>query len=261
MQVFKRPGIYRRRIQIATGPGVAWALLEDDPHCYRVTIEHDGECVIAARCDVIRKPWDLCGQASDNLARLTGMRLSGDALAARGFTDAAQQCTHMFDAASLAIAHAARGIERRRYDISVECFAVAAPRRVQLSIDDELALDAVIEDHVFVAPEHLRGVPAKGLYEWARQRDMAVDESEAIWILRRAIYISSNRLGILDEHEFAIEVSPGMGACFVYQPGVADRARRVTGSTSDFSDGTADMLQWVAVKATASEFPAPSAEK
>jgi hypothetical protein len=246
VETFARPGIYRRRIQVATEPGKAYALLEDDPHCYRAVIEHDGVRVTAARGDALRTPWDLCANARGNLQRLVGMPLRGDALAAREFTDASQQCTHLFDAASLAIAHAARGVAKRRYDISVECLNTE-PRHVQMHIDDQPFFSGAFENYVFVEPEQLWGVPTRKLYEWALQHESDVDRQEAMWVLRRAIYIASNRLGNLDENRFAIEVSPGMGACYVYQPGVADKARRMQGSTRDFSESTAAMLQWSAV--------------
>lgn len=260
MTQFKRPGIYRRRIQTVTGPGFAWALIEDDPHCYRVGVVHDGARVLSVGCDPIRVPWNLCATAKDNLMRLAGMPLSGDALDARHFTPAAQQCTHMFDTASIAIAHAARGIERRRYDVSVECYAINGPSHIEMRIDDDPYLATTIENEAFIKPEDWKGVTTRNLYEWARQRSVDIDYLEAMWILRRAIHISNNRIVNLDENEFAIEVSPGMGACFVYQPGVADRARRVINSTLDFTDNTSEMLGWASVAGIPDTPTAPSTE-
>jgi len=43
LEHYQRPGIYRRRIRIATSPGQARADLEDDPHRYGVIVRHDGE--------------------------------------------------------------------------------------------------------------------------------------------------------------------------------------------------------------------------
>lgn len=243
-----RPGIYRRRIQICTEPGRAYALLEDDPHCYQVTVSHDGHHVESVVGDAIRTPWETCAAARHNLTRLVGMPLDHNALRARDFTDPGQQCTHMFDAAALAIAHAARGIESRRYDINVECWSFEGKRSVQMSIDGKLTFDGVIDNEIFVDPEHLRGISTRSVYQWATQNLTDADALEAIWVLRRAIYISNNRQADLDAYQYAIEVSPGYGACYVYQPGVAEAAARVQGSTKDFTEHTEQMLGWERVK-------------
>jgi len=255
MATFHRPGIYRRRLQISTEPGRAIALLEDDPHCYRVTVDHDGEHITAVRADTIRIPWSACQQASHQLDQLIGLPLERTATGARALTNPSQQCTHMLDTAVLAIAHAARGIQQRRYDISVECFDIGVPQRVELQVDGitvfEGAIISVIENlssHVeFVDPADMRGVTAKGLYQWAQSRYTEDDQLELMWILRRALYISGSRTHDLDDMTFAIETNPGFGACYVFQPSIAESARRVTGMTRDLTD-PALLAGWEAVR-------------
>lgn len=255
MTTFTRPGIYRRRLQITAEPGRAIALLEDDPHCYRVTVDHDGEHITAVRADTIRIPWTACRQASHQLDRLVGLPLGGSAPDVRRLTDSSQQCTHMLDTAMLAIAHAARGIQQRRYDVSVECFDTEVPQRVELQVDGitafEGAIVSVIEDVYsrveFIEPADMRGVTAKGLYHWAQARFSDEDQLELMWILRRALYISGSRTHDLDDMTFAIETNPGFGACYVYQPGIAESARRVPGMTRDLTD-PASLAGWEAVR-------------
>lgn len=247
MATFRRPGIYRRRIQISAEAGRAIALLEDDPHCYRVTVDHDGECVTGVRADTIRVPWTACRQASHQLDRLVGLPLERTATGARNLTDPSQQCTHMLDTAVLAIAHAARGITQRRYDINVECFDTDVPQRVQLQIDGVTAFEGVILRMQFLEPADLRGIDAKGLYKWAQARCSGDDQLELMWILRRALYISGSRTQNLDDMTFAIETNPGFGACWVYQPGIAEGARRAYGMTRDFTD-PASLAGWEAVR-------------
>jgi hypothetical protein len=255
MATFHRPGIYRRRLQITTEPGRAIALLEDDPHCYRVTIDHDGEHITAAHADTIRIPWTACRQASHQLDRLVGLPLDGSAPGVRQLTDSSQQCTHMLDTAVLAIAHAARGIAQRRYDVSVECFDMDAPQRVQVLVDGAIAFEGAVamairdtRSHIeFVAPDDMRGVSVKGLYAWAQTRFSDEDRREMMWVLRRALYVSGSRTHDLDERTFAVELNPGFGACYVYQPGIAENARRVPGMTRDLTD-PANLAGWEAVR-------------
>lgn len=255
MATFHRPGIYRRRLQITTEPGRAIALLEDDPHCYRVTVDHDGESITAVHADTIRIPWTACRQASHQLDRLIGLPLERTATDMRELTDPSQQCTHMLDTAVLAIAHVARGIAQRRYDISVECFDMDVPQRVELQIDGVVAFEGAVvtafkdmSSHMeFVEPESMRGVSAKALYKWAQSRFTDDDQLETMWILRRALYISGSRTHDLDDMTFAMDTNPGFGACYVYQPGIAENARRVTGMTRDLTD-PAKLAGWEAVR-------------
>jgi hypothetical protein len=255
MATFQCPGIYRRRLQITTEPGRAFALLEDDPHCYRVTVDHDGERITAVHADTIRIPWSACRKASHQLDQLIGLPLERTATGARELTDPSQQCTHMLDTAVLAIAHAARGIQQRRYDISVECFDTDVPQRVELQVDGitvfEGAIISVIENlrsHAeFLEPADMRGISAKRLYQWAQTRFTDEDQLELMWVLRRALYISGSRTQDLDDKTFAIETNPGFGACYVYQPGIAESARRVPGMTRDLTD-PANLAGWEAVR-------------
>jgi hypothetical protein len=255
MPAFKRPGTYRRRLQVTTGPGIAVAMLEDDPHCYRVSIEHDGQCVTAIRADTIRVPWTTCRRAALQLDQLVGLPLQHSAPGVRELTDPSQQCTHMLDTAVLAIAHAARGIARRRYDVSVEAFDTETPQQVQVAVDGATvfsgAFHTAVHDMIshieFVEPAEMRGVTAKGLYQWAQGHYTDEDQLELMWVLRRGVYISGSRTQDLDELQFAIETNPGFGACYVFQPGIAEVAARVPGTTRDFSDPSR-LQGWEAVR-------------
>src|SRR6266511_3842032 len=103
---FERPGIYRRRIRIRTAAGIARADLEDDPHRYAVIVRHDGERVSAIEGRTVRTPWTSCREATSVLDRLVGIPLSPNPLAVYASTNGREQCTHLFDLAGLAIAHA-----------------------------------------------------------------------------------------------------------------------------------------------------------
>src|SRR5690242_17941726 len=111
---------YRRRLLLsAPAPGVVVSDLEDDFHHFTVTLEHDGERVVSVECSSGRWPWSTCPSAAESLRALAGMPLSRRFTAAGRWTDPKQNCTHQFDAACLAITHAAWGRTERRYDVEV----------------------------------------------------------------------------------------------------------------------------------------------
>ncbi|MFP5306390.1 MAG: DUF2889 domain-containing protein, partial [Gammaproteobacteria bacterium] len=77
--------------------------VEDDYHCMRVTVRHDGMAATAVEGEVLRAPWTTCPGAAEQLRQT----FSGVALrdfAARGEKQA--NCTHLHDLATLAAAHA-----------------------------------------------------------------------------------------------------------------------------------------------------------
>lgn len=240
-----RPGIYRRRIRIVADHGAARADLEDDPHRYGVAIRHDGSVVTAIEAHAIRTPWSLCPSAADNLQRLVGMPLSLDPLAVYRHTGADEQCTHMFDMAGCAIAHAARGIVRRQYDIAVPVPAAPGPCVVTLARDGVPVLVWAIEGLRILAPDPFGGRDLRTFMGWVRREIIDADSYDAIVLLRRAVWIAGSRHSDLDAlpHAAAIpQVDLLMGACYVYRPGFAEQAQRRVGTTRDFTAGPGPML-------------------
>lgn len=115
-------GIYRRRIQSVSKDNTIQVLLEDDPHCYHVTLEIENRLVRDASSKSIRTPWNLCPAAGRSLTALIGMEVSANLDHLQKQVDRSQQCTHMLDAALLGMSHAARDITSRQYDIRIESF-------------------------------------------------------------------------------------------------------------------------------------------
>jgi hypothetical protein len=70
-----------------------------------------------------------------------------------------------------------------------------------------------------------------GFAKWA-QESLSPDEAEAALVLRRCVVISVGRTIDLDAQLTAVP----RGRCYSEQPRRAPRARRVRGSTQDFSD-------------------------
>src|SRR3546814_19790750 len=79
-------------------------LVEDDYHCMRVTLHHDGMIATRIEPELLRAPWTPCPGASAQLVEtFTGVALAD--FPARG--DKPINCTHLNDLALLAEVHAA----------------------------------------------------------------------------------------------------------------------------------------------------------
>jgi hypothetical protein len=239
---YARPGLYRRRIRIRTGYREALADLEDDPHRYGVVVRHDGECVTAVEGRALRTPWDLCRESVRMLARLEGMPLSPDPQEVFRRTDGRAQCTHLFDLAGLAVAHAARGTPAREYDIEVPCISPGDTRLARLRVDGIELLAWRLLGTAILAPASFAGQDLRTMMPWVKARFIDRDLLEAVMVLRRGVFISGNRLFDLDRLARADETGHVSGACYVYQPGVAERAVRVVGATVDFSGAPERLL-------------------
>jgi hypothetical protein len=229
-----RPGLYRRSILIRGGEGEVLADLEDDPHRYGVRLRHDGAKVTAIEGLALRTPWQLCGGSVAMLQRLVGMTLSPRPQAVYRHTEGAQQCTHLFDLAGLAIAHAARGTSLRRYDMTVDCPGDDEVQEAVLQRDGVEVLRWKFKRPVVLAPERFAGMSFKRVLVLAESRSMDIDEHEAIIVLHRASFTSVARYFDLDRIKVAAEI-PLKDACYVYQPGRAEVAARMVGSTRDFN--------------------------
>src|SRR4051812_30672376 len=103
-------GVYRRRITLdAPAPGQVTAELEDDFHHFRVLLGHDGSVVTAVAGEAVRFPWTTCPSAASQLRGLVGTPLPTTASAIAAVLPARENCTHLYDLAGLALAHAGTG--------------------------------------------------------------------------------------------------------------------------------------------------------
>jgi hypothetical protein len=232
-------GAYRRSIMVVASQGAVTSELEDDFHHFRVTITHDGERVTGVEAEGVRFPWATCPIAAQELQPLVGMALSTRSTAVGDVVSARDNCTHQFDLAGLAVAHAARGAPgARRYDITVHD---PVDRRRQAGLvrsgrEGGLTLDWIVDDNTILAPSELAGRPLRGGFlEWAEQT-LGADEAEAAIALRRACYIAFGRRQDLDVFDDAVPLLGIMsGSCFTFRPERARSARRIKGSVRDFT--------------------------
>src|SRR6476619_4907197 len=107
--------VWRRRLLVSERePGVCVCDLEDDFHHFVVTVHHDNEQVVDIGADAFRWPWATCPTAAESLRGLIGMPLSPRFTATGAYADPHWNCTHQFDAASLAITHAWGRVAEKR---------------------------------------------------------------------------------------------------------------------------------------------------
>lgn len=216
--------------------------LEDDFHHFRVTIDHDGAHVTGIIGEGVRFPWTTCPLAAEALTPIIGMALSHRSTAVGDATAARDNCTHMFDLAGLAVAHATRGRATRQYDMFVpDGLPPAGP--ATLERDGEALLAWTVDAERILGPPPFAGVPLRaGFLAWA-EATLDADTAEAAIALRRALHIAHGRFKDLDVHETGAELLSFMtGSCYTFTPGRAEVAFRMKGSTRDFSAAADELL-------------------
>jgi len=231
--------IYRREMSVRRTPDGAVGELVDDFHHFRARIVCTRDRVSAVVGESLRTPWTTCAEAEGPLQALVGMRLDPSLRGASRHTPSRRQCTHLFDAAALAIARLGRGVGDVRYTIAI-------PDRVDgrtvatLERDGEPRLAWALAGNVIGDPPPYAGLGIVGLQlaEWA-ERTLDAECAEAALLLQRACLISQGRRFDLEAYARAGDVPGGpVGACHTYQPANLERALRVIGSVRNLTDAT-----------------------
>jgi hypothetical protein len=226
--------VYRRRIRLLTPePGVVIGALEDTAHHVRVTVISDARRVVSVRGEAVRLPWVTCPGAVAGLATLDGTELTTSLRQLRGAYSPAEHCTHLFDLAHLAIAHAARGHRERLYEVVVS--DREQPMPAYLFRDGVKTLEWRVALGSIVAPPQFAGVGlAGGFLSWC---DANLDEegAEAAFVLRRASSMAAIAHMDFDAYRAAGEARLQPGVCFTAQPERMAVAFRTTGSQRDYT--------------------------
>jgi len=233
-------GRFRRAIRILAEPGGARAEVEDDFHHFAVAIRHDGGYVTEARGRAIRHPWSLCPMAAGELARLRGLPVTTDPTAVYRHIEPRLQCTHMFEAAGLAVTQAARGTGARRYDATVGD-PMEGQILVELRRDGAALIRWRLQNGVIVEPVERRGQRPTA-YRSAVLAGLPHDEAEQLLILRRVIGLGAARGMDIDRFPNAASMDRGP-ACFVFRQDVAEHAARNHRSALDFSTGPGPLAE------------------
>lgn len=220
------PG-YRRRFEIVPLPGQVSCALEDDYHCMQVSIRHDNRTALAVRAEMIRAPWSTCpGAIKTCESTFTGIALE----AFPGLGDKTSSCTHLYDLALLAAAHAL-GSDPVSYDIVVSD-PVDGVRQAGIWRNGDRVLAWSDRDFRLVEPAELAGTHLMDMRSWIGTLDQA--QQEAARLLRWGSVVAHGRTIPLESQSDARRMPPN---CYTFQPERAALARRI-GAVRDFSDGT-----------------------
>jgi Protein of unknown function (DUF2889) len=226
------PG-FRRRIRVTPGPGAVRSELEDDYHCMAVTVHHDGTSAGAIEPDMERAPWTTCPGAVALLQQtFTGVALAG--FTARG--EKRENCTHLYDLAILAAAHAA---DRQAfvYDILISD-AVDGRRRAEIRRDGAIVLGWVDAAGRIVEPAEIAGVALDKMRPWIES--LEVSQREAARLLQWGAILANGRSRPQESQSSASSL--GVGRCYTFQPQRVALAQR-NGAIRDFSTGIAQPLE------------------
>jgi len=176
------------------------------------------------------------------------MPLSDRCLAVGAWAPPRLNCTHMFDLAGLAAAHAGRhvagGADRRQYDVEIPFGAqFGGEHEVKVWRDRELAHTWTLDGRRCVAPAPFSEVTWRGGFlHWADET-FAPEESEPVIVLRRACDIGMGRGMDLDGFDRAEELRDEQGGiCYTMQPAQMPVSLRMKGSARDWDDHPDDLL-------------------
>ncbi len=229
---------YRRRIRLLRrDPHTVWGGLEDDFHHFEVTLTHDATHVLDAVLDARRWPWATCPDAGANLRRLVGMELSERCTAVAEATDPRWQCTHQFDLAGLCVSHAARGTDRREYEVALDVEDGTMHPRLWRdgALVHEWTLGPGGVGRVLVDPPPFTDAPWKGGFIRWVDANLPPFDAEAAIVLRRACDIGMGRSMDLEAIGTAVELADIMsGVCYSMQPAIMPVAFRTRGTIRDF---------------------------
>lgn len=222
------PG-YRRRFLTTAGPGWTRADLEDDIHHMHVTLRHADGIVTAVEPVMERWPWASCPGAGEVLQEtFVGQPL--EALARRG--DKAANCTHLYDLAVLAAAHAA-DTAPMLYDVLVSD-PIDGRTHAELRRNGEtLMVWELGPRREFVAPADLAGSSLHDMRGWLAGLDPELQE--AARVLRWGAMVSHSRRMPIEDQWAAGRTAP---RCYTFQRDLASPSGDRVGEILDFSAGT-----------------------
>lgn len=238
-------GIFRRRIRVRAEGALVAVDLEDNNHGFRLRLRHDGQAVSAVEVDSVRHPFGTCPEAVRPLQRIVGHRLADGVQALRERLVPGEHCTHMFDMAMLAVAHAGGADECFEYDIAVHD-ETDAPARAEIRRDGELVHAWTVRARELVEPGALAGRPMmRGFHAWASQA-FAGDALEAAGALQRGFFVAQARRYTFEPPAQNPASADGMapGACYSYGAGVVERAFRSGGTVRDYTHAPERLLRF-----------------
>ncbi|WP_176594680.1 DUF2889 domain-containing protein [Sphingobium sp. EM0848] len=234
-------GIYRRRIRLIRQERAVLSLIDDTNHAMWARIYHDSCHVTATEGQTIRAPNSNCPDASTALKELVGLPLAMPRAGLFGEGRPFRNCTHLFDAAALAMEEALRDEPGRIYDIII-------PDESDLPIVAEVLLNGRpllswrLSKGAVIEFDPKAPIPImKGFTSWAT-RHLQGEELDAAFLLQRAYLVSTARHWIVDQSpDLPITSMPELlGACYAYQPERVSEGVQAINTVIDLSAGFTD---------------------
>lgn len=224
------PG-FRRRIRITPAPGHVLSEVEDDYHHMSVSIHHDNAVAHTVNAVLTRAPWSTCPGAVDKCEQtFTGLALQAFSVC----RDKASNCTHLFDLAQLAAAHAFDSAPLV-YDVFVSD-PIEDRRRAEIFRNGTFVFGWFDAKYRIVEPVELAGMKLHDMRSWIDSLEPA--QQEAARVLRWVSLIAHGRIIPMSKQSDASRMPP---SCYTFQPERAAVAMRI-GKILDFSDGTTQPL-------------------
>lgn len=196
-----------------------------------VSLQHDGQQITGIACDMDRAPWTTCPGAPLVLERTFLGTALADA-ARRGEKQA--NCTHLYDLAVLAAAHAADAAPLV-YDIEVSDPAEGL-WHAAIARDGAVLVQFSHRDNVLTAPAQLAGTSLFKLRGWIEA--LPEPKREAARLLQWGTILAHGRVIPMARQSDAAAMPSN---CFTFQPQRKGDARRI-GRVIDFSAGIAAPL-------------------
>jgi len=238
-------GMARRRIRLTGEPGRVLGELEDHAHAMRCLIEHDGQAITAVTSEFRRAPLTTCLGAGEPLSEIVGMPIGCDFSTFFQGGRARLNCTHMFDIAWLATAHAVRGETIRDYLVEIPDES-DGPVDARLLRDGEVVLRWPIEDGVIAAPPVLAGRHLlRGFTRWALEH-LEGDALEAALVFQKGYFVAGARRYIIPMGPLsALERVRNAGLCHGFGSARIEEAVRLPGTKRDFTDHPERLLKFL----------------
>lgn len=245
-------GVFRRKLRLSVHAREAAVDLEDSNHGFRLRLRHDGEAIIDLQADPIRHPFVTCPGAVMPLRRLLGVRLDMGGAELRARLVPGEQCTHLFDMAMLAHAHARDAGLERLYEVVVDDEREGV-MRAQVQCDGAPVHDwQILRGHSIIAPAAFGGrAMMRGFYAWVSE-SLSGMEHEAAVVLQRGYFVAqSRRMRNTPAAEFPASTDElPDGTCHSYNAAAVGRALRIEGAVRDLTHRPEALLQFEPMQRT-----------
>lgn len=231
------PGRFCREIHVTVTPRRAVGELIDDFHHFRATIDHDGKRVTSVVGEALRIPWQTCGGAVNPVRGLAGAPLARSIREVARHAPAKLQCTHLYDAACVAVARAGRGAGSTVYRAIVPD-RVDEKCRATMHRDGVALLAWDLDGFGIVSPAPFAGqaLVGRNFATWVEDT-LDPELAEAALLLNRCCMFARGRALELDDAPRAIDV-PGtqIGVCHTYSEAEGSQSFRIVGSGRHIAD-------------------------